>query len=68
MTLGGTAPMKFGKFYGWFEWYWNYTSQIENRYRSFEVFIKIHFLYEELKKEWKKMIVVLRNVTEFVGV
>ena len=32
MTLGGSALMTFGKFFGLFEKYWNYNNQREIRY------------------------------------
>ena len=55
MTLIETASVSFGKFYGYFERYWNYCRQREIRYISLKVFIMTHVLYEELVKRWIKM-------------
>lgn len=55
MTLIETASVSFGKFYGYFERYWNYCRQREIHYISLKVFIMTHVLYEELVKRWIKM-------------
>ena len=54
MTLGGTAPMTFGKFYGLFQRYWNYTSQRKILYSDLEVFVSTLLIYEKLLEERKK--------------
>ena len=54
MTLCGTAPMTFGKFYGLFQRYWNYTSQRKILYSDLEVFVSTLLIYEKLLEERKK--------------
>ena len=54
MTLGGTQPMKFGKFFGLFSLYWNYCSQRGHRLNSLEVSLLTNTIYVKLREEWQK--------------
>ena len=66
MTLGGTAPMTFGKFYGLLQRYWNYTSQRKILYSDLEVFVSTLLIYEKLLEERKKNDCLLKNLSGFV--
>ena len=66
MTVGNEQIVSFGKYFGYFQLYWNYCSQRGNHYNDFEVFVKTAFLYgllwienkwstDELKWIWNKI-------------
>ena len=52
MTLGSVQNVSFGKYFGYFQRYWNYCSQRGNRYNNLEVFVKTSFVYGLLLKKW----------------
>ena len=52
MTLGSVQNVSFGKYFGYFQRYWNYCSQRGNRYNDLEVFVKTSFVYGLLLKKW----------------
>ena len=54
MTLGGTQPMKFGKFFGLFSLYWNYCSQRGRQLNSLEVSLLTNTIYVKLREEWQE--------------
>ena len=52
MTLGSVQNVSFGKYFGYFQRYWNYCSERGNRYNDLEVFVKTSFVYGLLLKKW----------------
>lgn len=46
--------MSSGKFFSYFQLYWNYCSQREITVSNLDVFIKTSFIYVFLCKEWEK--------------
>ena len=52
MTVGNEQIVSFGKYFGYFQLYWNYCSQRGNRYNHFEVFVKTAFLFGLLLQKW----------------
>ena len=54
MTITNTRPMSSGKFFSYFQLYWNYCSQREITVSNLDVFIKTSFIYVFLRKEWEK--------------
>ena len=52
MTHGSTQNVSFGKYFGYFQLYWNYCSQRGNGYNDLEVFMKTSFVYGLLLKKW----------------
>ena len=54
MTLGGTQPMKFGKFFGLFSLCWNYCSQRGRLLNLLEVSLLTNTIYVKLREEWQK--------------
>ena len=56
MTLGGTQPIKLGKFFGLFLLYWNYCSQRGCRLNSLEFSLLTNTIYVKLREEWQKNI------------
>ena len=52
MTLGSIQNVSFGKYFGYFQLYWNFCSQRVNRYNDLEVFVKTSFVYGLLLQKW----------------
>ena len=52
MTVGNEQIVSFGKYFGYFQLYWNYCSQRGSCYNDFEVFVKTTFLYGLLLQKW----------------
>ena len=54
MALTNIKPLSFGKFFFFFQLYWNYCSQRGITLSDLDVFIKTSFVYAILRREWEK--------------
>ena len=50
MTFGGTRPVRFRKFFEYFQKYWNYCRQREVHYSSLQVFCMTSIIFTKLEE------------------